>query len=282
MAAALREAAEAAGVEASGLTGIGVGSPGVVDAAAGTVAGAGNLPNWREPFPLGAVLEEALGTTVALGNDVELAAEAEFRLGAGRPYSSLLAVFWGTGIGGGIVLDGKPWRGRGAAGEIGHMVIELDGAHCTCGRRGCMEAYAGRLAMEKRARKLVERGEKTILFELMEHKHRTRLTSAIWARALQKDDRMAVQLIERAVQALGAGIASALNVLDVEAVVIGGGLGVRLGEPYRRQIEDAVMPHLFTSKHPPAMVLAELGDLSGAIGAARLVQKRSAPVPAGA
>jgi glucokinase len=94
---------------------------------------------------------------------------------------------------------------------------------------------------------------------------------------LQKGDTMAVQLVERALEALGAGIASALNLLDVEAVVIGGGLGTRLGEPYRKQIEAAVMPHLFTSDRPPAMVLVELGDLGGAIGAAFLIQRRSGP-----
>jgi glucokinase len=278
MAAAMREAAEGAGVEVSALAGVGVGSPGAVDTASGTVAGAGNLPDWQGSFPLGAALEEALGTTVVIGNDVELAAEAESHLGAGRPYSSLLAVFWGTGVGGGIVLDDKPWRGRGAAGEIGHVVIERNGALCTCGRRGCMEAYAGRLAMELKARKLVKGGDKTILFELMERKGRTRLTSAVWERALEKGDAMAIHLIDRAVEALGAGIASVLNVLDVEAVVIGGGLGLRLGEAYRKRIEEAVMPHLFTSRNPPAMVLAELGDFGGAIGAARLARKRPAPV----
>ena len=73
-----------------------------------------------------------------------MATEAEFELGAGKPYDSLLGVFWGTGVGGGLILDGKPWLGRGGAGEIGHMVIKRDGARCPCGRRGCMEAYAGR------------------------------------------------------------------------------------------------------------------------------------------
>lgn len=282
MAAAMRDAARDAGVETSALTGVGVGSPGAVDSSAGTVASAGNLPNWRDPFPLGAVLEEALGTRIALGNDVEVATEAEFGLGAGRPYSSLLGVFWGTGIGGGIVLEGKPWQGRGAAGEIGHVVVKRNGAPCTCGGRGCMEAYAGRAALEQRARKLAGRGRKTVLFALMESKGRTRLTSSVWAGALERGDKMAIQLIEQAISSLGAGIASVLNVLDVEAVVLGGGLGTRLGEPYRKRIEEAMLPYLFTRDRPPQMMLAELGDLGGAIGAARLVQKRSAPAAMGA
>ncbi len=100
---------------------------------------------------------------------MQVATDAEFELGAGRLYSSLLGVFWGTGVGGGLILDGKPWTGRGGAGEIGHMVVEIDGARCTCGRRGCMEAYAGRAAMEVHARKLhEEKGRKTDLFKLMQ------------------------------------------------------------------------------------------------------------------
>ena len=88
-----------------------------------------------------------------IGNDVQVATDAEFQLGAGRPYKSVLGVFWGTGVGGGLILGGKPWLGRGGAGEIGHIVVKIDGARCPCGRRGCMEAYAGRAAMEARARK---------------------------------------------------------------------------------------------------------------------------------
>jgi glucokinase len=163
-----------------------------------------------------------------VGNDVQVATNAEFELGAGRPYRSLLGVFWGTGVGGGLILDGKPWVGRGAAGEVGHMVVEINGARCTCGRRGCMEAYAGRAAMEGHVSKLVEKGEKTDLFKLMEERGRTRLTSGIWARALDHGDRLAIQVIDRAVAALAAGTGSANNVLDVEGVIIGG--GVRAGD----------------------------------------------------
>jgi len=171
------------------------------------------------------------------------------------------------------VLDGKPWLGRGAAGEIGHMVVRRGGARCTCGRRGCMEAYAGRGSMEARARKLVERGERTDLFEIMEERGRTRLQSGIWARALKREDPMAVELIDRAIEALGAAIASAVNLLDVEAVVIGGGLGTRLGAPYVNRIAEAMTPHLFVAERPPAISLAALGDLGGAIGAALLTER---------
>jgi glucokinase len=266
---ALRDAAEAAHLEPKQLAGIGVGSPGTIEN--GVVTSARNLPGWEGAFPLAKTLEDAVGCAVALGNDVQVATNAEFELGAGKPYDSLLGVFWGTGVGGGIVLDGKPWNGRGAAGEIGHIVVELDGARCTCGRRGCMEAYAGRSAMEAHAAKLVEKGRKTDLFKLMKERKRTRVTSGIWARALEQEDELAQHMIERAMRALGAGVASALNVLDVECVIIGGGLGVRLGEPYAKRINDAMMPHLFADFNPPDVHVAALGDLGGAVGATLLV-----------
>ena len=269
----MREACRSAGAEPSSLAGIGIGSPGLVDESTGVVSRAGNLPGWAGSFPLGATLSSELGTDVFVGNDVQVATEAEFHLGAGRDYDSLLGVFWGTGVGGGIILEGKPWLGRGGAGEIGHMVVKIDGAQCTCGRRGCMEAYAGRAAMEARARRRVDRGQHTDLFHLMKERGRTRLTSAIWAHALERGDAVAIEIIDKAVAALAAGIASAINLLDVEAVIIGGGLGVRFGEPFVQRISNEMRPHLFHDEKPPKVHLAALGDLGGAIGASLLVRR---------
>jgi glucokinase len=270
MEAAQRDAAKAAEVEPQELAGVGVGSPGTIDG--GNVTSARNLPGWEGTFALGPALEEGLGCKVSVGNDVQVATDAEFKLGAGRLYDSLLGVFWGTGVGGGLILGGRPWTGRGAAGEIGHVVVELDGPRCTCGRRGCMEAYAGRAAMEAHVSQLVEKGRKTDLFKLMKERDRTRLTSGIWARALERGDKLAIHTIDRAVKALGAGIASACNVLDVEGVIVGGGLGVRLGHPYAKRIAEAMQPHLFADFRPPRVHVAALGDLGGAIGAALLVE----------
>jgi glucokinase len=271
METALREAAGAAGLEPAELAGIAVGSPGTIED--GKVSSARNLPGWKGTFPVAATLHDALGPAVRVGNDVQVATDAEQKLGAGRPYGSLLGVFWGTGVGGGLILDGRPWTGRGGAGEIGHMVVVIDGARCTCGRRGCMEAYAGRAAMEEHARKLhEEKGRKTDLFKLMREHDRTRVTSGIWARALEHGDKLASEIIDRAVGALGAGIASAVNLLDVEGVIIGGGLGVRLGDPYVKRISEAMRPHLFADSRPPHVHIAALGDLGGAIGAALLFE----------
>jgi glucokinase len=270
MAQAMIEAADAAGIQTDSLAGVGVGSPGDSDEKTGDVSEARNLPDWEGSFPLGTTLSEKLGTKVLVANDVDVATNAEFKLGAGKPYDSLLGVFWGTGVGGGVILNGKRWTGRGAAGEIGHMVIKNGGAPCPCGRRGCMEAYAGRGAMEAKARRKHDKGAKTRLFKIMEDRDRDRLTSGIWERALEHGDPLAEKLINRAVKALGAGIASAVNLLDVEAVVIGGGLGVRFGQPYVDKIAEQMHPHLFIDDRPPAIHVASLGDLGGAIGASLL------------
>jgi glucokinase len=275
MAETLREAASAASVQPSDLVGLGVGAPGVIDAEAGTVAQAGNIAGWDIVFPLAETLSRALGVPVRLANDVDVATLAEFELGAGAPYQDLLGVFWGTGVGGGLILHGQRWEGRGSAGEIGHMVVRRGGAQCPCGRRGCLEAYAGRGAMEIYARKLhEEENEPTRLFKIMERRNKLRLSSGVWAEALEQHDEMAHRLIDRALLALGAGIASAINLLDVPAVVIGGGLGTRLGQPYAEKILAAMMPHLFVDTRPPVVLTAALGDLGGAVGASLIAPQR--------
>jgi glucokinase len=273
MGSALREAAKAADVEPSALQGVGIGSPGDADGKTGVVSGARNLPGWEGSFPLGETLSKALGAPVRVGNDVQVATEAEFHLGAAREFTSLLGVFWGTGVGGGLILDGKPWLGRGAAGEIGHMVVKRGGAKCPCGRKGCMEAYAGRAAMEAEARRQHSEGVKTDLFKLMEKHEKERLTSGIWERALDHGDDLAEKLIERAIEALGTGIASAVNLIDPEAVVLGGGLGIRVGTRLMDPLQKEMAKHLFVVERPPAVRVASLGDLGGAIGASLLVAR---------
>jgi glucokinase len=271
IAVAVREATAAAGLKTADLGHVGVGSPGSIDSAAGTVTSASNLPGWSGTYALGPALAADLGTPVTLGNDVQVATDAEARLGAAREHSSLLGVFWGTGVGGGIVLDGKPWLGLGAAGEIGHVCIQMrDGRRCPCGRMGCMEAYAGRGAMEVRARELHAEGHETELFKIARKRGRERLTSGIWAAALERKDPLARTLVGEAVEALGAGVASVVNVLDVEVVILGGGLGIRLGKSHASKIAAAMQPHLFNHHRPPPVLVAALGDLGGALGASLL------------
>ena len=272
MADCLRQAADGAGYETDSLRGVGVGSPGDVDNAAGTVTGAKNLSEWGGSFGLAANLNRALGCSISLGNDVQVATTAEYKLGAGKGYETLVGIFWGTGVGGGLVLNGEDWLGRGAAGEVGHMVIKRGGRRCPCGNRGCMEAYAGRAAMEAEARSRHKKGQKTILFELMRSKGKDRLTSSVWEKAVKHEDKLALDLIDGAIKAIGAAAASAVNLLDVEAVILGGGLGVRFVDRYGPKIEKRMHKNLFNKADPPAFKVAELGDLGGAVGAALLAE----------
>ena len=277
----MREAAAQAGLGTRELSGIGMGSPGDADEETGVVSDARNLPGWTGSFPLGEHLSQGARASPS-GSETTSRWPCRASSSSAPASSStpILGVWWGTGVGGGLILDGKQWLGRGAAGEIGHMVVKRGGARCTCGRRGCMEAYAGRLAMEIKARKEVERGAKTDLFKIMEEHGRDRLTSGVWERALMHGDDLATTLIDRAVKALGVGIASAVNLLDPEAVIIGGGLGVRFGEKYVSRIATRMHPHLFVPDRPPHMHVATLGDLGGAIGASLLVDPRVQPATA--
>jgi len=129
--------------------------------------------------------------------------------------------------------------------------------------------------MEERARRLIDHGTKSVLLSIMESRGRDRMTSGVWSRALDQDDKLAHHLIDRAVEALAVGIASACTLLDVEAVIIGGGLGLRLGQPYVDRIEARVKPLVFLRERPPKVLLASLGDLGGAIGASLLVKRRA-------
>ena len=268
IALAVTEAAATAGVRVKELARVGVGAPGAIDAASGAVVKVPNIDGWDAPFPLGPTLAERLGVPVAVGNDVSVAVEAERRYGAGRGVRSFLGVFWGTGVGGGIVLDGRLVHGRGSAGEIGHVCVRPGGRRCNCGLRGCVEAYAGRGALEQRARR-ESRKRKTILFDLQHKRGRDTLTSGIWLRALDAGDAVATDLLDEAVDALGVAIGSAVTLLDVERVVMGGGLGERLGVAWLARLEKAARRHTFF-RPPPEYALAELGDMGGAIGASLL------------
>lgn len=256
------------------LKGVGVGAPGVVDPHDGMVRSAPNLPGWMDPFGVGPALSESLGgLPVEVDNDVNVGTLAEHRVGAGRGAEDLLGVFVGTGVGAGLVLGGELRRGPlGAAGEIGHMVVRRGGRLCGCGNRGHMEAYAGRAAMERRARDLDAKGRDTALVELAPSR---RMTSGVFVKALAAGDRVAVELIDDAVGALGAAIASAVALLDIPLVVIGGGLADRLGPPFVARVQEAVKQELFPKSPGLRVVPGELGDQGGAIGAALMAAERN-------
>jgi glucokinase len=152
-------------------------------------------------------------------------------------------------------------------------VVVYGGDLFPCGRRGCMEAYAGRVALERAARAAAAAGRPTELLAIQERRRRPRMTSGVWKAALDAGDPLAHELIDRAVEALGAAIASAVNLVDVQAVLIGGGLGDKLGEPFVRRVETAMIPHLFLPPDQVEVRLGELGDYAGALGATLLVSR---------
>ncbi len=261
-----------AGVSTANLTAVGIGSPGTIDASRGTVANSPNVPGFETvPVPLGPEVSKALGgVDVVLDNDVRVAVLGEWKRGAGRSYQDLLGVFVGTGVGGGLVLSGAVREGLGAAGEIGHTTVRDGGRRCGCGLRGCLEAYAGRARMEATARRWQQRGRSTKLFDIMRKRGRDRVTSGVIADALATRDHVTVHLVDQAVWALGIALANAQNLLDLEAIIVGGGLGDRLGAPFVKRVQKAASRHLHVPERPPRFLTTELGDLSGAVGAAVL------------
>ncbi len=220
---------------------VGVGAPGPVSD--GVVQTAPNLPGWSQPVPLAARLRAELGVPVVVGNDVTAGTVGEWVAGAGRGARSVLGVILGTGVGGGLVLDGRPYAGAfGGAGEFGHVVVRPGGALCGCGRRGCVEAYAGRASMERALDVLVGAGRRTALTDIAARRGKDRITSSVWRSALEAGDEVAARLIGEAVEAVGLGVASAVNLLDLDCVVVGGGLAEQLGQDIADRIAAAAAP----------------------------------------
>jgi glucokinase len=278
---AVRDALESAGVAAADLAGIGVGSPGPLDPESGTILFSANL-NVRD-FPLGSELTRALGRPALVQNDVRVGGYGEFRLGAGRGYRDLVAAFVGTGIGGCLILRGEVVTGvTGNAGEIGHIVVKAGGPRCGCGRRGCMEAVASRTAMTRRIAKAVRRGDPTTLAAKISGKD-DKLKSKDLAAAFAAGDAVAVKEVQRAALYLGLGLASLINVLSPEIVIIGGGVTEALGPKYLDLVRQAARRHiLFDPDHRIKIEPAALGDDAGILGAALMARERFTLAPGGA
>ncbi len=252
--------------------GVGVGMPGPIDD--GVVSHPPNLVGWEEPVDVGGLLGEALDMPVAMGNDVNVAVLGEWTAGAGVGARHLLGVWMGTGVGGGLVLDGRPYTGAfGGAGEFGHMIVRAGGAQCGCGRRGCLEAYAGRANMERFALRAAAKGFETSLLDIRDDKGKDRMTSSVWSTALDDGDPLAERVFGEAVDAVAIGIASAINLLDLDRIVLGGGLAEKLGDDLVDRVEDAIAPHVFLPGDR-RIVVAELGDDAGMVGAAALGRAR--------
>jgi glucokinase len=226
-----------------------------------------NIAGWTKPIDVAAQLSEALGKPVIVANDVNCGAVAEHRLGAGRGADDLLAVFVGTGVGGGLVLGGSLVAGpRGVAGEIGHMTVVSGGEPCGCGGRGHLEAYAGRAGIERRARELAAKGESNRLVELA---GTGLIKSRHLARALEEGDAVAERLMAEAVDLLAQAIGNVVTLLDLRTVVLGGGVVDKLGQPFVDRIAGSSSFGGFGSELCELRLAQRLDD-AGVAGAAVL------------
>lgn len=249
---------------------IGLGVPGPVRPGTGVVPVAANLPGWDHDVDVAALLTERMGgTPVVVDNDVNVGTLAEHRLGAGKGVDDLLGIFAGTGVGAGLVLDGRLRQGpRGLAGEIGHTFVAFRDLRDAEIGRGELEDYAGRNALERRARLAHAAGEETALVELAGE---GRMKSSVWGKAVKADDPVALRLVADAASALATAMANVIGLVDVERIVLGGGFASKLGEPFRVMVEDELVERAFAGTTAP-VVAAELGDVGGALGAALLVE----------
>lgn len=255
----------------AGPAAVGVGIPGVVHS--GEVLTVPNLPNWDGPIDLGAALVDRLGVPVAFGNDANVGLLGEWLAGVAAGCRAVLGLWMGTGLGGALILDGRPFDGaRGAAGELGHVVVRAGGALCTCGRRGCVEAYAGRRSMEGTVAAMVGAGRRSALYDIRDDAGKQTLTSKVWARALAQEDPVATELFATAIEVIGVGVGSAVNLLDVERVVVGGGMAEKLGQELADRVAAAAAPWMLRPHPDLSFVAAALGDDSGVVGAAALAR----------
>jgi len=275
LAALVEDVVRAAGLRKSHLRAVSIGAPGAVDPERGVVYHAPNL-KWDE-VPLGAKLSRLLRVPVFAENDVNVGVVGEHALGAGQGAQDLVGIFVGTGIGGGIIWRNELYLGaRGAAGEVGHIIVQVDGPVCGCGNHGCIEALASRTAMERDVRAAIRAGQKSCVLKLMEERGKDRMTSSIIQRALKRNDPVMRKVMKRAQYYMGMLVASVVNMLDPECVVIGGGIAERLGEAYVALIRKTAYEN-FLRRHDAEkvrIVCGALGDNAGPLGAAVLARKR--------
>jgi glucokinase len=266
---------QSAGVRRTDIRAALVGAPGAVDPRRGIVKEAPNL-GWTD-IPLAAELRNVVRVPVMVDNDVNVGVVGEHALGAGKGAKNLVGIFVGTGIGGAILIDGKLFEGsRGAAGEIGHTVLLVGGPLCSCGHRGCAEALASRTAMERDVRAAIRSGRKSVVLKIMKKKKRPRMTSSVIAAALKKKDPVMRDVLKRAESYLGILAANAVNLLDPDCIVIGGGIAERLGDDFVGPIRETARRYFLHGGESRGVriVPGKLGDEAGSLGAVVLARQR--------
>lgn len=256
-----------AGLATEDISGVGIGAPGPMDIPAGMLTEPPNLPGWRD-VPLRQIIANALNVPTFLENDANAAGIGEYLYGAGRGTQHMVYVTVSTGIGGGLILNGKIYHGvTGGAGEIGHMTILPNGPHCGCGNRGCLESLASGTAIAREGQDLVNRGLPTRLVEVARD-HPYGITAKDVVDAMYLGDPYAAEIITQAMQYLGIGMANLVNLFNPQLIVIGGGLS-NLTNAMLVPVRRGIILHAFPSAAAQVQVkLAELGDQVGIVGAA--------------
>ena len=261
----------------AGCRGIGIGSPGVVASSDGAVLYPPNFADWKRVRVADAV-RKTFRLPVAIENDANCAAIAEAHFGSGKRYSNFLFVIWGTGVGGGVIIDRKIYRGPyGGAGEIGHVAVDHNGPPCNCGSRGCIESYIGQRYLSDRTRRAVaeaaKRGERSAIGQLVKG-NLAKIEPAVISNAALRGDRLAIGILTEAGTLLGCALASVVNVLEIRTVIIGGGISA-VPDFVFEAIRETVRSRVLTPHRAGIRVLrAKLGNGAGIIGAASLIYFR--------
>ena len=253
------------------VTAVGIGLPGLVRD--NRVLAAPNLTGWDEHFDAVELLRGALGVPVFVGNDADVGLLGEWQAGAAVGQHDVLGVWLGTGVGGSLILGGRPYRGAtGLGGEFGHLLVQPGGAMCGCGRRGCVEAYAGRRMMGLAAEAERAAGRDSVLFSIMAKKGKATPTSSVWGAAIEKGDKVATELMDAAVEKLGIAIGSAVNLLDPDLVLLGGGMAEEFGQELADRVARAAEPWTMHVREERTYEVAALADNAGVVGAATMAR----------
>lgn len=269
---------EAANLKPKQLAGIGVGAAGQVDAETGVLLGTPNLSQAIINLPIAESLKKTFGVPVALRNDVQVAAAGEMAFGAGKGVENFICCFVGTGVGGAVVQHGKLVSGAsGSAGEIGHLIVDAGGRLCGCGGRGHLEAYASRTAITLSLMGDLKRGRDSILTDLAPELSTAQMwpesgavRSGILQAAVEQGDMLVIETLTEAGRYLGIGLASAINLLNPQRVVLGGGVIESCGLLYDVAVETAKREALAAALRGVEFHRAQLGDHAGVVGAALL------------
>ena len=267
----VRRAMGQAGAGKDDVVGVGLSTPGPCDPERGVVSEAPNLAGWRN-IPLAQIAGEALEMPALIEHDAAAACYGEYRFGAGQGFRHIIYVTLGTGVGGGFIIDGRIYHGAtGAAGEVGHLILDENGPACTCGNRGCVEAFATRAANAPEATEAVHAGRSPLLAELAGG---DQMTAELVHQAAQQGDEAAREVIERAGHYLGLGLVGVLNSFNPQCLILGGGL-LGLGdlylEPALRAVRQGAFKQILTDV---TITRAKLGNRAGSLGAAALIMER--------